>query len=54
MTGLMRGNDFLHVADTHRSAHPNEDRAIVAIDLGRMRVLTSGTDARQAIPSLPR
>lgn len=38
MTGLMRGNDFLHVADTHRSAHPNEDRAIVAIDLGRMRV----------------
>lgn len=38
MTGLMRGSDFLHVADTHRSAHPNEDRAIVAIDLGRMRV----------------
>lgn len=38
MTGLMRGNDFLHVADAHRSAHPNEDRAIVAIDLGRMRV----------------
>lgn len=38
MTGLMRGNDFLYVADRHHSAHANEHRAIVAIDLGRMRV----------------
>lgn len=38
MTGLMRGNDFLYVADRHHSAHANENRAIVAIDLGRMRV----------------
>ncbi len=38
MTGLMRGNDFLYAADLHRSAHAHENRAIVAIDLGRMRV----------------
>lgn len=38
MTGLMRGNDFLYAADLHRSAHTHENRAIVAIDLGRMRV----------------
>ena len=38
MAGLMRGNDFLYVADRHWSAHTNENRAIVAIDLGRMRV----------------
>ena len=39
MTGLMRGNDFLYAADMHHSAHARENRAIVAIDLGRMRVL---------------
>ena len=38
MTGLMRGNDFLYAADMHHSAHTRENRAIVAIDLGRMRV----------------
>ena len=38
MTGLMRGNDFLYAADMHHSAHARENRAIVAIDLGRMRV----------------
>ena len=38
MTGLMRGNDFLYAADLHRSVHAHENRAIVAIDLGRMRV----------------
>ena len=38
MTGLMRGNDFLYAADLHRSAHAHKNRAIVAIDLGRMRV----------------
>lgn len=38
MTGLMRGSDFLHVADKHWSTHTNENRAIIAIDLGRMRV----------------
>lgn len=38
LTGLMRGNDFLYAADLHRSIHTGEERAIVAIDLGRMRV----------------
>lgn len=38
MTGLMRGNDFLYAADMHHSAHARENRAIVAIDLGRMCV----------------
>lgn len=38
MTGLMRGNDFLYAADLHRSVHAADKRAVVAIDLGRMRV----------------
>ena len=38
LTGLLRGNDFLYAADAHRARHPNEDRALIALDLGHMRV----------------
>ena len=38
LTGLLRGNDFLYAADVHRSRHPEENRALVALDLGHMRV----------------
>lgn len=38
LTGLMRGNEFLHEANLHRPVHDDETRVIVAIDLGRMRI----------------
>lgn len=38
LTGLMRGNDFLHAANLHRPVNDDEARVIVAIDLGRMRI----------------
>ena len=38
LTGLLRGNDFLYAADAHRARHPQENRALIALDLGHMRV----------------
>lgn len=51
MSGLMRGNDFLRLADRYRRDHPGESRAIVALDLGHMRIFNEWY-GRQAGDSL--
>ncbi len=53
LTGLMRGNDFLHTANMHRPVRDTDERAIVAIDLGRMRIFNEwyGHEAGDALIS---